>query len=148
MRVLVALLAVLTGSSRLAAQDSSQVSSVSRPTSTDSVGFDASRTPGLGIITPRSANLRPSGVASSSPTPRYDSSGRLFVESPRRRHWPLYALGGAVLGGGGITLYAVANCDLGCRDDGALGFLPPYIAVAAALGAIVGAVIGLTIDAR
>jgi hypothetical protein len=72
----------------------------------------------------------------------------MLEESSRRRYWPLYALGGAVLGGGGLALYAVANCDLGCHDDGALGFLPPYIAVAATIGALLGAVIGLTIDAR
>jgi hypothetical protein len=70
------------------------------------------------------------------------------VPGPHRPHrrWPYFALGGAALGGVAVAGVAVANCDAGCRDDGALAFLPPYIAAGAVAGAVVGTVVGLIVD--
>jgi hypothetical protein len=44
----------------------------------------------------------------------------------RRRLWPYFAIGGAGLGAASVLALAVANCDAGCRDDGAVG-LPQYV---------------------
>ena len=63
-----------------------------------------------------------------------------------RRVWPYFALGGAIAGGVGVLVYAVAKCDAECKDDGALSFLPPYVAAGAVGGALIGAIVGLAID--
>jgi hypothetical protein len=64
----------------------------------------------------------------------------------RHRLWPWFALGGAVLGGAGVSILGVTQCDAGCQDDGSLSRLPGYAAVGALAGGVVGAVVGLLID--
>jgi hypothetical protein len=105
----------------------------------------ASELPRLGVSALPSAAkpFRPNSLWTHT-SPR--SSATADLERPR--HWPLYALGGAVLGGATVTVLAVKNCDQGCRDDGALSFLPPYIAIGALIGGILGALVGLAVDAR
>jgi hypothetical protein len=82
----------------------------------------------------RSAALRRAMLLTRTPT----------ADSPRR--WPWYALGGGVLGGVAVTVWAVSHCDAGCHDDGALSHLPPYVLGGALLGAVVGSVVGLIVD--
>jgi hypothetical protein len=101
----------------------------------------------------RDARLGLSNLPTSEKTfrraasPIHTTARSAVTDSTKRRHlWPFFALGGAILGGGTIALIAVKNCDQGCRDDGALAFLPPYVAIGALLGAIVGALIGLGAD--
>jgi hypothetical protein len=62
-----------------------------------------------------------------------------------RRVWPYFALGGAIVGGVGVALFANAKCDAGCQDDGAVG-LPAYVATGAVIGAVVGAIVGLAVE--
>ena len=74
-----------------------------------------------------------------------ESLKRLAAED-HKHYWPEFALGGAVVGGVGVAVLAVVNCDQGCQDDGALAHLPPFIAAGAVGGALIGAVIGLIVD--
>ena len=69
--------------------------------------------------------------------------------STRPRWRTRLGLAGAVLGAVGVTIYVVRQCDLGCRDDGALAWtLPIAIPVGAIGGAAIGALIGAAIDRR
>ena len=72
----------------------------------------------------------------------------VFVaERQPRRLWPWFALGGAVVGAASLTVWAVRQCDMGCRDDGGLFYSYTYFpAIGAVLGAIVGGVIGGQVD--
>ncbi|HJP60794.1 MAG TPA: hypothetical protein VJ865_12375 [Gemmatimonadaceae bacterium] len=76
--------------------------------------------------------------------PFADSAAR----QSRHHYWPFYALGGAVLGGGFVAIYGVTHCDLGCRDDGALAYLPAYVGIGAVAGALIGALVGFAVDSR
>jgi hypothetical protein len=84
--------------------------------------------------------------ANRAPTPRHlAESVRQATE--HKRHWPEFALGGAVVGGVGLAGFAIVKCDAGCRDDGSLGgWLPALITVGAVGGAAIGTVIGLIVD--
>ena len=60
--------------------------------------------------------------------------------------WPWCALGGAIVGGASVLGFAVSHCDANCRDDGALGYVGPFVAVGAIVGALIGGVTGLIVD--
>lgn len=66
--------------------------------------------------------------------------------SERQRLWPWFALGGAVIGGAGVAILGVTQCDAGCQDDGSLSRLPAYVAVGALSGGVVGAIVGFLVD--
>lgn len=73
------------------------------------------------------------------------SSARLQAPD-RQRVWPWFAVGGAVLGGAGVAILAVTQCDAGCQDDGSLSRVPPYVVAGALAGGVVGALVGLIVD--
>lgn len=60
--------------------------------------------------------------------------------------WPWFALGGAVVGAGVVVGYSVRHCDQGCRDDGAMAYVPYYAALFALKGAVVGGLVGGVLD--
>jgi len=98
---------------------------------------------GMSAHTDLSKSLRLS--ASSS----HASSGRSAApDSATHRRWPIYALGGAVIGGAGAAIVAVRSCDQACRHDEGPVVLPPLIAIGALIGGLVGALVGLSIDAH
>jgi len=85
------------------------------------------------------AAVRTNALRRATSIPDDDSPGR-------RRLWPYFTLGGAVGGGVFVIGLALTHCDANCRDDGALAFAAPYVAVGAAAGAAVGTLIGLIVD--
>lgn len=77
----------------------------------------------------RSVDAAPAGIVmqrrEQAPMSRAARPDSTELATPRL--WPTFAVGGALLGGAAITTFALAHCDVGCKDDGALGSLPPFI---------------------
>ncbi len=112
----------------------------------------------LSLHAPPAAAQAPVQLAAvgAAPAPQ-PGAGRLVpthlviarAEQPAARtpRWPWYAVGGAILGAGTVTVLVLANCDAGCRDDGGYGYaFGLFVPAAAAVGAVGGAIIGLVVD--
>ena len=104
--------------------------------------------PGLGLSTTTLREIEPSdSIAAVRATALRRATSIPDNDSPgRRRLWPYFTLGGAVGGGVFVIGLALTHCDANCRDDGALAFAAPYVAIGAAAGAAAGTLIGLIVD--